>query len=89
LDDYSRNRIDEIFHSFKQRNVFDVHQNFGMSYNIPGLVEKMAFYVGDLGCNYNCWYYVFAAVGLLWPYSLWVESKISRFEVSFMKVIKM
>lgn len=60
-----------------------------MDYVIPGLVDKMAFYVGDLGCNYNCWYYVFALIGLLWPYSLWVESKINRFEVKFMKGLKM
>lgn len=60
-----------------------------MNYNIPTLVEKMAFYVGDLGCNYNFWYYVFAILGLLWPYSLWVESKINRFDVAFLKVVTM
>ena len=60
-----------------------------MLYNIPNLVEKMTFYVGDLGCNYNCWYYVFTIFGLLWPYSIWVESKISRFDVAFMKVVMM
>jgi hypothetical protein len=61
-----------LFSEFKARNTFDTHQSFNMTYNIPGLVEKMAFYVGDLSCNYNSWYYIFAIIGLIWPYSLWV-----------------
>lgn len=72
VNDYSRNKIDELFHNFKYANTYDVFQNFHMNYNIPSLIEKMTFYVGDLGCNYNCWYYVFTIIGLLWPYSLWI-----------------
>ena len=88
-NDYSRNKIDELYYAFKCANTRDTYQNFNMLYNIPNLVEKMTFYVGDLGCNYNCWYYAFTIFGLLWPYSIWVESKISRFDVAFMKVVTM
>lgn len=88
-NDYSRNKVDELFYNFKHVNYRDEHQRFNLHYNIPNLVEKMSFYVGELGCNYNCWYYVFTIFGLIYPYSLWVESKIKRFDVTYTKVVTM
>lgn len=88
-DEYSRQRLDELFYIFKSANTRDAYQDFHMSYDVPGLIEKMTFYVGDLDCNYNCWFYFFTIIGLLWPYSVWVESKINRFEVAFMKTVRL
>ena len=69
------------------RHTRDVHQDFSYGYSLPGLVERKAFFVGELGCNYKLWYYLCGFVGLLWPFSLCVESKISRFDVISMKVV--
>lgn len=71
-DDYSRNTLDQLYFRFKQNNTSDLFQNFTMDYSVPGLAENVAFYVGDLGCNYKCWSYFFTGIGLLWPYSIWV-----------------
>lgn len=88
-NDYSRNKIDELFYNFKRVNTRDDYQDIKMSYNIPNLELKRAFYVGDLGCDYSCWFGLFTMFGLVWPYSLWVESKISRFDVTYTKVVTM
>lgn len=59
-----------------------------MGYSVPGLIERKAFYVGELNCDYATGFYAFSAFGFIWPYSLWMESKINRFEIDFMKVLK-
>lgn len=86
-DDSSRANVDRIFDWFKRNNCRDEFQDYTIRYDVPGLVHKHTFYVGELGCNYSTWLYILALLGLLWPYSLWVESKISRFNVSFMKIL--
>ena len=69
------------------RHMRDAHQTYTYGYRLPGLVERKAFYVGELTCDLKSWYYVFGIFGCLWPYSLWVESKINRFKVDTMKVV--
>ena len=64
-----------------------MHQEFNFGYSVPSLVERKAFYVGDLEVNFKLWFYVLGALGLVWPYCLWVEKRIRRFEVESMKVI--
>ena len=59
-----------------------------MKYDVPGLIERKAFYVGSLDCQFKTWFYIFALIGFAWPYSLWVEAKITRFDVETMKVLK-
>lgn len=76
------------YESFKRRHCRDVHQSYTMGYAVPGLIERQAFYVGELGCDYGVWMYIFGLAGLLWPYSLWVESKIDRFSVEYMKSLR-
>ena len=75
------------FNGFKMRHTRDVHQDFSYKYGLPGLIERKAFVAGELGCNYQLWYYLCGCIGLLWPFSLRVESKISRFDVVSMKVV--
>ena len=75
------------YQSFKARNYSDYHQDYTMRYEVPGLEPRKAFFVGELQCAYNLWYYVFGALGLMWPYSMWLESKIERFEINNMKVL--
>ena len=87
-DPQSSNNFEQAYYSFKMRHTRDAHQDFGMRYEIPGFVERKAFYIGELGCDYSTWFYFFSMIGLIWPYSMWVESKISRFEIETMKVLK-
>jgi hypothetical protein len=54
------------------RNTRDSNQDFSSIYETPGLIEKMAFFVGNLNCSYGTWFYIFGIFGLVWPYSLWV-----------------
>ena len=83
----SQQRFDGFYDSFKSRHCFDVHQTYTFGYTLPGLIERKAFYAGELGCNYSLWFHLCGLCGLLWPYSLCVESKISRFVVVSMKVV--
>lgn len=59
-----------------------------MKYEVPELIERKSFYVGNLSCDYYGWFYFFTAIGMIWPYCLWVEAKIKRFEIETMKVLK-
>ena len=72
VDMLSNNNFNYAYQNFRMRHTFDVHQNFSMNYEIPGLIERRAFFVGDLGCNYKLWLILLGLIGLLWPYSLWV-----------------
>lgn len=71
-DSTSQYNFDSFYSGFKMRHTRDAHQDFTYGYQLPGLVDRKAFFVGELGCNLNCWYYVCGLIGLLWPYSLWV-----------------
>jgi hypothetical protein len=85
--DQCRMRLDQLYHRFQMLNKRDQFQNYSMLYEIPGLVEKQSFYVGELNCKYLQWFFLFGAVGLVWPYSLWVESKVDRFNINLTKVL--
>lgn len=87
-DPQSSNNFERAYYNFKMRHTRDAHQDFSSGYEVPGLIARKAFFVGELSCNFGTWLYVFGFFGLLWPYSLWVESKISRFDVESMKVLK-
>jgi hypothetical protein len=76
------------YESFRRRNNFDTYQDYTMGYSLPGLIERQSFYVGDLECDYGTWMYLFGLIGLIWPYSLWVESKIARFSIDYMKSLR-
>lgn len=77
----SQANFENFFMGFKMRHTRDSHQDFTFGYQLPGLVERKAFFVGEMECNMKSWYYTCGLLGLLWPYSLWVERKISRFNV--------
>jgi hypothetical protein len=71
-DEASRGRFEGIYANFKRRNTFDTHQDFTMGYKLEGMVERKAFFVGELDCDLNSWFYVCGMVGCLCPYSYWV-----------------
>ena len=83
----SNRNFEMHFQNFKMRHTRDAHQDFKMKYEVPGLVPRKAFFVGELQCSYNTWYYLCGMVGMMWPYSMWLESKIERFEINNMKVL--
>jgi hypothetical protein len=86
-DNLSEEKFNNFFRSFKIRHTFDTYQTFTYKYEVPGLVERKAFYVGDLECEFGGWYYLCGMIGCLWPYSMWVEGKISRFVVDYLKIL--
>ena len=86
-DALSQKNFDFCYADFKVRNCSDVHQDFSFKYEVPGLIERKAFYVGELQCDFSTWFWCCGMLCLLWPYSLWVESKISRFVVDMMKIL--
>lgn len=47
----------------------------------------MCFYLGKGKQSYGCWLVFFSIFGFVWPYSMYVESKVSRFDVNYMKVL--
>lgn len=47
-DPQSNLNFENAYERFKIRNTRDAHQHFTMGYSVPGLVERKAFYVGEL-----------------------------------------
>ena len=73
VDTHSNNNFNYAYSNFRSRNTRDSLQNFSMNYEVPGLIERKAFYVGKLDYNYKAYLIFFGLIGLLWPYSLWFE----------------
>lgn len=88
LDSQSERKLEQIYANFKMRNMKDSYQKFTIKYIIPNVVLKKTFMFKDSGCEYSTWFYLFGLVGLIWPYSIWVESKIDRYEVKLIKAIQ-
>lgn len=85
--DQSRIRFDQLYASFQAMNRRDQYQNYTCNYEIPGLIDKQAFYAKEPNCKFLQWYFLFGVVGLIWPYSLWIESKVDRFTVDLTKIL--
>lgn len=54
---------------------------------VPGMEEEGVYFVGPQKPNLKKWYCFFVMIGMSWPYSLWMESKITRFDVLITKMI--
>lgn len=85
-DSKSQDQLFKHYDVFKEKNQKDAKQDYSYGYTVPGMVERTAFYTSKPCCDYSTWLYIFAAVGLLWPFSLIVESRVSRFDVEIAKV---
>ena len=86
-DDYSRNQFQSLWYSFQARHRRDVHQNYSQNFVLPGLKARVTFYVNNEPRNYTCYLVVWTLVGMVWPFSMWVEARISRFDIEYMKVV--
>ena len=67
----------------------DQFQDYSCTYEIPGLIDKQAFYAKLPDCKFLHWYFLLGILGLIWPYSLWIESKVDRFSVDLTKILTM
>lgn len=85
--EYSRGQYEYAWISFQNRHRFDVHQDYSQNFVIPGLVARMCFYVGQKPKNYSGWLVFWSFFGLIWPYSMYLESIISRYDIEYMKVL--
>ena len=74
------------YDNFKRINTVDDKQNFSYRFVLPDMPERMSFLV-KIDCDLTMWFYVSWALFCVWPYSLWVERKISRFEVNYLKTL--
>ena len=86
-DEYSRATFQDLWYSFQARHRRDVHQNYSQNFVLPGLKPRVTFYVGNEPKNYTCYMVLWALIGMIWPFSMWVEGKISRFDIEYMKVV--
>ena len=50
---------------------------------------KLTFYLNEKPEDYSCQLVMWTLVGMALPFSQWVETKISRFDIKFMKVISL
>lgn len=66
-----------------------MHQDYSQNFVIPGLVARVCFYVGERPKNYRCLLVFWAFFGMVWPYSMFLEGKISRFDIDYMKVVSL
>lgn len=87
VDENSRRKFDYEWYNFQGRHRYDAHQDYSYNYNLPGLKERMTFYIGMEKPKMGKYLYLFSFLGFLWPYSMFVEAKISRFDIQFMKIL--
>lgn len=86
IDTKSQDNFFAHYDKFKLKNKKDSKQDYSYGFTVPGLIERRAFYINKPCCDYLTWMYVFGAIGLLWPFTLFVESRIGRYEVQLIKV---
>jgi hypothetical protein len=79
----SRQRFEQNYANFQARQKRDIYQSFSYAYVLPGLIERETFQLGEeSNCSYLRWFYVCGLAGLLWPFSIWLEQRTSRFKVT-------
>lgn len=71
-NDMSRQNFDYEWYRFKRNNMFDVHQSFNYNYSVPGLVERMTFFIGDKKPNWLGFLVFWSFLGMIWPYSMYI-----------------
>jgi hypothetical protein len=81
--------FDRLWYGFKRHNNYDVHQDYAYRYVVPGLVDRITFFIGNKKPNWKGKLRLFTFIGLIWPYSMWIEGKISRYSIKFMKILTM
>ena len=86
-DEQSRAIYQRQWYSFQSRHRRDIHQEYSQNFVIPGLKERMTFYIGGEPKNYTLYLVLWTLFGLIWPFSMWIETRINRFDVLYMKVI--
>lgn len=72
VDENSRRFFDYEWYSFQNRNRYDAHQDYTYSYVVPGLIERMTFFIGDKKPAWYGFLILWTLIGLIWPYSMWV-----------------
>ena len=81
----SQRYFENSYDNFKMVHNRDVHQDASFHFVIPGLVERVTFYTKEeIGA---CWFYVWGILGMGYFYSLFNESKVSRYEINIVKRI--
>jgi hypothetical protein len=56
-------------------------------YVIPGLATQQTFYIGEYYSMHRKGLIIFGFLGLIWPYSIWVEHNIERYRIPITKVV--
>lgn len=51
------------------------------------MVAKQVFTTEAISCNYKVLYYIFLFLGLVWPYSIWMERKLNKYSLSITKLV--
>lgn len=69
------------------RHTRDTNQDFGFEYRVGGVKERMTFCVEKFGCQFRRWLFLCGGIGCIYPYSLWVEVKSSRYIVDMVKSV--
>ena len=87
INESSRQCFEGLWRSFMMRHRRDVHQTYSQNFLLPDVKPKMTFYIGAKPASYRCYLVLWTLVGMAWPFSMWVESKISRFNVEYMKIL--
>ena len=72
IDDVSRQNFDSAWWTFRKNNTFDAYQDFRYGYEVPGLIERMTFYIGDKKPNWLGFLVFWSLIGFIWPFSMWV-----------------
>ena len=87
-DGKSEANFNRSFDMFKQRHrMADRLHNYRCTFRLDGLAERKAFQLEDFSCNALAFYIIFTALGLTWPFSMWFESKVSRFVINYKKML--
>lgn len=87
FNDQSRWNFDRHWGYFQSRHRRDVHQDYSQKFVMPGLKARMTFYIGESPKNYKCNLILCSLIGMIWPYSMYVEGKVTRYDIEYMKIV--
>ena len=86
-DERSRGVYYQAWNEFRLRHRRDIHQLYTEKFEVPGMKDRVGFFIGEGKPNFTVPLVLFALIGLVWPFSLVIESRITRFTLNFMKIV--
>lgn len=84
-DPGSQGRFISAFNQFVSSNRRDTHQDYRYTFEIAGYEEAVGFSQSGEGQHSKALFIIFTILGVAYPYSMYFENNVSRFEIKLLK----